>query len=68
MRLAILVVLAALAITCTREDGQPDPAPQVLVPCDPHAPDGDPLACPPGSIDAGVDAAIDAMTDASPAD
>jgi hypothetical protein len=56
----ILVFLGAAAIaglTCTREDGQPDPPQQVLVPCDPTAPGGDPSACPP---DAGVDAAIDA--------
>jgi hypothetical protein len=47
-------ILVAIALTaCTREDGEPDPPVQVLVPCDPAAPAGDPLACP---VDAGVDA------------
>lgn len=53
MKLAIAMLLLA---ACTREDGQPDPPVQVLVPCDPAAPDGDPLACP---VDAGVDASVD---------
>jgi hypothetical protein len=54
-----LVAIAAL-INCAREDGEPDPKTQVLLPCDPQAPVGDPLACPPGAIDAGVgDAAGD---------
>ncbi|MDB4955452.1 MAG: hypothetical protein JWO36_3021 [Myxococcales bacterium] len=65
MRALLLAGLVALAglVNCDREDGQPDPKAQVLVPCDPHAPDGDPLACPPGAIDAGVDAPADAPLD-----
>ena len=62
--LALLVAALAALATCSREDGQPDPPTQVLVPCDPKAPDGDPLACPP---DAAIDAAVDAPPD-SPAD
>ena len=49
-RALILVALefASLAIAaCDRDDGEPDPAPQQLVPCDLSAPDGDPTACPP---------------------
>jgi hypothetical protein len=63
--LAALAAAAALAAlgNCSREDGQPDPPTQVLVPCDPRAADGDPLACPP---DAAVDAAIDGPVDAPP--
>ena len=61
--LAGLVALAAV-INCAREDGEPDPKTQVLVPCDPHAGPGDPLACPDGAIDAGVDAALDSPADA----
>lgn len=60
---ACLVALVALA-TCAREDGQPDPEPQVLVPCHPGAGEDDPLACPP--VDAGIDAATDAWPDARP--
>lgn len=64
--LAVLVAATALGMlaTCDREDGQPDPPTQVLVPCDPKAPDGDPLACPP---DAAIDAPADAAAD-TPAD
>jgi len=58
---------------CQREDGQPDPPVQALVPCDPAAGSGDPLACPPADaqvdaprIDAGVGAPIDAPADATP--
>jgi hypothetical protein len=58
---ACLVALVALA-TCAREDGQPDPEPQVLVPCHPDASEDDPLACPP--VDAGVDSTADAWRDA----
>ena len=59
----IVLTAAAVGITCAREDGEPDPPIQVLVPCDEGAPAGDPSACPP--VDAGVDAAIDAVpTDA----
>ena len=66
--LAVLVAALAVLATCDREDGQPDPPTQVLVPCDPKATDGDPLACPPdASVDAAVDAPIDAAADA-PAD
>ncbi|HUJ59121.1 MAG TPA: hypothetical protein VLX92_11535 [Kofleriaceae bacterium] len=50
----LALVLAALVATCTREDGEPDPPVRQLVPCNPDAGAGDPLACPP--IDAGVDA------------
>jgi hypothetical protein len=57
-KLAILVALVSSA-TCARESGEPEPEPQVLVPCDPQAADDDPLACPPAP-DAGVDAAVDA--------
>jgi hypothetical protein len=66
--LAVLVAALAALATCSREDGQPDPPTQVLVPCDPRAADGDPLACPPdAAIDAAIDAPVDAPTDA-PAD
>ena len=56
--IAGLIALATLT-DCTRGDGEPDPPTQVLVPCNPRAPAGDPLACPPGAIDAGVDAPAD---------
>jgi hypothetical protein len=59
MKLLLVVVVASLAITCARDDGQPDPPTQVLVECDPHEPLGAPLACPPPAIDAGVDAPHD---------
>ena len=57
----VLIVLAAAAVglTCAREDGEPDPPTQVLVPCDEGAPAGDPSACP--SVDAGADARADAV-------
>ena len=54
---ALLLVLGlaiATLVTCARDDGEPDPPLQTLVPCDPTAAVGDPLACPP---DAAVDAA-----------
>lgn len=56
MRIALVcLVLSLLALaTCAREDGNPDPAPQVLVPCIGQA-------CPP---DAGIDAgAVDSPLD-----
>ncbi len=58
-RVAVCLAIAAglVGITCAREDGEPDPKVQVLVPCDPTAMPGDPLACPP------PDAAIDAYPD-----
>jgi hypothetical protein len=61
--LVLLLLATALTATCARETGEPDPPQQVLVPCDPSAPDGDPLACPPA--DAGVDAPPDARRDAA---
>ena len=60
--LAILIALVTSA-TCARENGEPDPEPQVLVPCDEAATEDDPLACP--TPDAGVDATI-APVDAAP--
>jgi hypothetical protein len=59
-KLAILVAFATLA-TCARESGEPEPEPQVLVPCDPNATEDDPLGCPP--VDAGIDAPVDAAPD-----
>ena len=48
--LSVFVALGGAALNaCSREDGQPDPPPQVLVPCDRDAGEGDPLACPPGA-------------------
>jgi hypothetical protein len=58
-RVVFFIALAA----CTREDGEPDPPIQVLVPCDPAAPAGGPLACP---VDAGVDAVVDATAAVAP--
>ena len=56
-RLAVVFVLAlgiaAIASSCTREDGLPDPPIQQLVPCDPSAPPDSPLACP-ALLDAGA--------------
>ena len=62
-KLAILIALLTSA-TCAREKGEPEPEPQVLVPCDEAAAEGDPLACP--TPDAGVDAGVDAPIDAPP--
>jgi hypothetical protein len=66
--LALLFVLAAAIaalVTCARDDGQPDPPLQTLVPCDPSGAAGDPLACPPdAAVDAAPDAAPDAAVDA----
>ena len=49
-RIAVVLVLAfaiaAIAASCTREDGLPDPPVQQLVPCDPSAASDAPLACP----------------------
>ena len=59
-----LALLATLCLgslvlgACDRDDGEPDPAPQQLVPCDPRAAEGDPSACPPDA----------APTDAPPLD
>ena len=52
--LAGLAIAALAVVACAREDYEPDPATQTLVPCDPGAAEDDPLACPP---DAGIDAA-----------
>ena len=56
LRIAIAVALAfcvaAITASCTREDGLPDPPVQQLVPCDPAAAPGSPLACP-APLDAG---------------
>lgn len=62
----VLVSILALSalVTCVRDDGQPDPAPQELVPCDPSAGSDDPLACPP--VDAGLDAGVDAPPGVQP--
>jgi len=60
----IVLVAAAVGITCAREDVEPDPPTQVLVPCDEGAPAGDPSACPP--VDAGVDGALDAAPPDAP--
>jgi len=57
-RLALLMLLT----TCSRDDSEPDPPTQTLVPCDPAATEGDPLACP--APDAGVDAAPGERPDA----
>jgi hypothetical protein len=67
LALAVAALLAGAFISCAREDGLPDPEPQVLVPCDPRASDDDPLACPPGDpgLDAGIDAPIEAAADGS---
>ncbi|NVB79364.1 MAG: hypothetical protein HOV81_13300 [Kofleriaceae bacterium] len=64
--LAGLALVALAAFACTREDYEPDPKPQTLVPCDPSAAEDDPLACPPdAAVDAGIDAApLDAPADA----
>jgi hypothetical protein len=44
----ILPLFAALSLSgCTREDGLPDPPARQLVPCQPDAGAGGPLACPP---------------------
>ncbi|HEY2747038.1 MAG TPA: hypothetical protein VGL86_20590 [Polyangia bacterium] len=51
--LALALAVAAIAVGCTREDGLPDPPVQQLVPCDPAAASGSPLACPP-TVDAGA--------------
>lgn len=57
--IAISIVLGlGLVATCAREDGEPDPPVQQLVPCHPDAGPGDPLACP--TPDAGLDAGVDA--------
>jgi hypothetical protein len=49
-RIAVVFMLAlsmaAIAASCSREDGLPDPPIQQLVPCDPSATPGSPLACP----------------------
>ena len=55
--LCLAIAAAVLGITCAREDGEPDPPVQVLVPCDPTAMPGDPLACPPPP-DAAIDAPV----------
>jgi hypothetical protein len=65
--IAAVIALASLIAlaTCARENGLPEPEPQVLVPCDPDASEDDPLACPPDAgVDAGIDAAVDAAVDA----
>jgi len=56
------MVLLVLLTTCSRDDREPDPPTQVLVPCDPAAADGDPLACP--ADDAGIDASPGEQPDA----
>jgi hypothetical protein len=53
-KLVLAIVVAMAAYACTREDGEPDPPVQTLVPCHPDAGSDDPLACPP-PVDAGVD-------------
>ena len=54
----LLLALVGVLATCARDDGEPDPQPQHLVPCHHDAGPDDPLACPPpdGGVDAGVDA------------
>jgi hypothetical protein len=48
LRIATTVALAIVAMHgCDRDDGQPDPPDQTLVPCDPQAAADDPTACPP---------------------
>ena len=66
----LALLLGGVFLACNREDGQPDPPLQVLVPCDPAAPAGSPLSCPDlgvagdGGQDAGaIDAGADATTD-----
>jgi hypothetical protein len=44
--LALWLAAGLALVSCTREDGLPDPPPQTLVPCDPDAGAGAPLACP----------------------
>ena len=57
----MLLVLPAVSVatsSCTREDGLPDPPPQMLVPSNPSASADSPLACQPDAavaLDAGVD-------------
>jgi hypothetical protein len=56
-RVAVVFLLAlgiaAIGTSCTREDGLPDPPVRQLVPCDPSATPGSPLACP-EPVDAGA--------------
>ncbi len=54
----VLVAAAALAWSCNREDGEPDPPVQMLVPCDPSAPADDPSACPPEDASLNSDGGI----------
>jgi hypothetical protein len=57
MAAAVLFALVCgLSIyACARDDGEPDPPLQTLIPCDPDAGVDDPLACAP--VDAGIDGA-----------
>jgi hypothetical protein len=56
MKIVVAALLSLVVAACTREDGTPDPPVQTLVPCNPDAGVGDPLACPPR--DAGVDGLV----------
>jgi hypothetical protein len=47
--------LLLCAAGCTREDGEPDPPIQQLVPCDHDAAPSSPLACPSAAVDGGGD-------------
>ena len=61
--LLLILCGSSSLIVCSHEDGLPDPPIQELVPCNPDAGDGDPLACP-AAMDASVDAGADAGADA----
>ena len=48
--LGLCALLAYGVVSCTREDGLPDPPLRTLVACDPDAGADSPLACPQSSV------------------